>query len=101
MSYSFQFVTQSKADVQSKLAEEFDKVVASQPVHARDRDAAISAALAMVNALGENAERNIEVRVNGSVGWDWPSDGSPADQSTVPLTCASVSVAAYLVERTT
>jgi len=70
MSYSFSVMAASKAEAKEKIAEEFDKVVVSQPVHTVDRDSAEAAAQAFVEVLAEPAEgQQISVYANGSVGW--------------------------------
>ena len=90
MSYSFTVRADSKDKAKALVAEQLDKVVAQQPVHAADRIAALAAAEAFIDVLTETTEaasKDILVIVNGSVGWQ------NVDQSE--LTSAAVSVSAY------
>ncbi len=52
MSYSFSVVAATKADAKQKIADSFVNVVANQPSHAADRDAAVAAGGAMVDVEG-------------------------------------------------
>ncbi|MHA7342486.1 hypothetical protein [Burkholderia pseudomallei] len=99
MSYSFQVVIQTKAEAEAKIAEEFDKIVAAQPVHAQDRTAALAAALAFVNLLADEPNKAIQVNVSGWASWQYSAEA--VDQSAVPLTGASVTASASLVEAQT
>ncbi|MBK3333540.1 hypothetical protein [Burkholderia pseudomallei] len=100
MSYSFQFVIQTKAEAEAKLAEEFDKVVASQPTHAQDRAPAIAAALAFINLLADEPDKDIQVGVNGWLSWPY-QPAEPADPGAIPLQGAAVSATVALIERKT
>ncbi|MDY7815390.1 hypothetical protein U0F71_06635 [Burkholderia pseudomallei] len=99
MSYSFQVVIQTKAEAEAKIAEEFDKIVATQPVHAQDRTAALATALAFVNLLADEPNKAIQVNVTGWVSWQHP--GGAFDESAVPIHGAAVSASASLVEAQT
>ena len=91
MSYSFTVRADSKDKAKALVAEELDKVVAQQPVHAADRAQALAAAEAFIDVVDHEPEadsKDIMVIVNGSVGWQHP------DQSR--LTSAAVNVSAYL-----
>jgi hypothetical protein len=96
MSYSFNIRAASKANARERAAQEFDSVVASQPVHAQDRTAALAALDAYLDLLVDDATRDIIVSVNGSVSYDWAPD---VEATAVPLTNASVGVGAYLAPR--
>ena len=96
MSYSFSIRADSKTTAKAKVAEELDKVLAQQPVHAADRAQALAAAEAFIDILVDNEtteadSQDIVVSVNGSVGWQHP------DQSR--LTSAAVGVSAYLAPK--
>lgn len=68
MSYSFSVTAPSKAEAKEKIAAEFDKILASQPVHAADRASAQAAAEAFVDVLSGPADgEEIAVTVNGYV----------------------------------
>lgn len=67
MSYSFSARAASKGEVMAAVAHQLDNVVASQPVHEKDRAAAhanIDAALALLN---EDESRDIVVNAHGSI----------------------------------
>jgi hypothetical protein len=96
MSYSFNFRVATKADARERAKVELAAVVASQPVHAQDSEAALATLDAFLGLLVDDDTRDIVVAVNGSVSWDYVSD---ADQAAVPLTSASVGVSAYLTTK--
>jgi hypothetical protein len=77
MSYSFSVSAASKADAKSKVAERMAEIVASQPNHKVDQDAAVSAANAFIDVLHDPEEgQQVNVSMSGSVGWkggDTPS----------------------------
>lgn len=71
MSYSFHVtatnVEAAKADVES----EFDKVVASQPIHAKDKKHAMDTVESSLALLGAQPDgKGVYVSVSGSVGWN-------------------------------
>lgn len=76
MSYSFSISAASKPEVLAKLSEELDKVVASQPVHAKDRQQAQAAAEAFIALLPEDEAKNIAVSLSGWVSGSWGPDGT-------------------------
>lgn len=77
MSYSFSVTASNKTDATRQIREQFDAVVASQPVHAADREAAVVAAQNLVRALAEPTEGDeIYVNMNGSLGW---RQGAPSE----------------------
>lgn len=70
MSYSFSVTAATKAEAKEKIAEEFDKIVVSQPVHEVDRAPAQAAAHAFVDVLADPGEdQQISVNCNGYVSW--------------------------------
>lgn len=69
MSYSFGVRAASKAEAKEQLVAKFDEVVATQPTHAADRQQAQAAAFAFVDALTEDAGKDVVVSVNGWVSW--------------------------------
>ncbi len=97
MSYSFTFQAADKAQAKEKAAAEFDKVVSSQPLHARDRDPVLAAVSAFVDLIADDESKDIYVSVSGSVGWQ--STLAPGGEATLPLSAASVAVAAYHTQR--
>ena len=70
MSYSFSVRAVTAAAAIAAVGTKFDEVVASQPVHANDRDAAVAAATAYIGLLAEpGADQEIAVTVDGWVQW--------------------------------
>ena len=70
MSYSFSITASNKVDATAKIREQFDAVVASQPSHAADKEAAVVAAQTLVRLLAEPQESDeIYVSMAGSLGW--------------------------------
>lgn len=95
MSYSFTVKADTKQAAKDAVAEAFDKVVANQPIHARDKDAALANASAVIDLLTDPAPEGsaINVSCNGYVSWRevLREDGSN------PLTTASISASASYV----
>lgn len=91
MSYSFNVQAASKAAAKEAVATKFDEVIASQPIHARDKAAALANANAVIDLLADDDARNISVSVNGYVGWQEAlrDDGSNPLQSVSVSTTAS------------
>ncbi|MET4190686.1 MULTISPECIES: hypothetical protein [unclassified Bradyrhizobium] len=89
MSYSFNVKAASKDEAKAVVAAEFDKVVSQQPIHARDKAAALANANAVIDLLAPEAPEGhmIAVACNGYVGW---RGDTTADYSN-PLNSASVS----------
>ncbi|WP_316172390.1 hypothetical protein [Bradyrhizobium sp. SZCCHNRI2049] len=97
MSYSFSVKAATKADAKVAVAAAFDRVVEAQPIHARDKQAAVANAGAMIDLLTDDAPSGcvISVNCNGYVGW---LDMLREDCGN-PLNAASVSAAAaYVLE---
>lgn len=69
MSYSFTIRAANKAEALAKIAAELDKVVASQPDHAADRDQALATATAFVGLLADDDTRDVVASVNGWLNW--------------------------------
>lgn len=70
MSYSFSVTADTKFDATHKIREQFGTVVAAQPNHVADREAAVVAAQSLVRLLAEPHEGDeICVSVNGSLSW--------------------------------
>lgn len=67
MSYSFGVTASSKEEARKKVAAEMDKVVAGQPIHAKDRAGACAAVDAFIDALKHDTSKDITLSVSGSV----------------------------------
>lgn len=92
MSYAFNVQAATKAEAQTLAEAEFDKVVAAQPIHARDKAAALANVEASLELITDELPEGqvYRVGVNGYVGWYDPS-GQIA-QADVPLNSIGVSV---------
>lgn len=88
MSYSFSARGATKEAVLKAVSDQLDQVVAGQPAHARDRDAALAAVEAFVGLVPLPDGKSYVVSANGSVGWN-------ADAPDV-LTGAGVGVSVHL-----
>jgi len=95
MSYSFSIQAPTKAAAKDAVAAKFEEVIAAQPIHARDKAAALANANAVIDLLMDDGAREISVSVNGYVGWQevLREDGSN------PLQSASVSATASYVTK--
>lgn len=89
MSYSLTVSGANKADVQKKLADEFETIVKNQPVHIADREVAEQAVNDFVGIMDVGAGQQIQVAVYGSV------TTSAGDEPKV--TSASVNIAVSVV----
>ena len=67
MSYSFNVVRGTKADLALALNEEFDKVVASQPVHKTDIGQAEAAAKSLLDLMEDDPAQDLSASVSGSI----------------------------------
>lgn len=85
MSYSFTVVGATKAEAKEKATAKFDEMVGQQPIHARDRSAALATADSAVDLLGDNSAMDVSVHLNGYVSWT----GLDVDQAltTVSISC--------------
>jgi hypothetical protein len=98
MSYSFNVRGATVALAVATIAPKFDEVVSSQPVHAKDRDAAVAAGTALAGLVSEPGEgQEVSISVNGSLQWSVAVGvGEVPDE----FTGASLSVQAGLVAKT-
>lgn len=70
MSYSFDFRADTKLEATAEIREEFDAVMAYQPTHEKDKEAAIVAGQALVRCLTDpGPEQEIHVHMNGYLSW--------------------------------
>lgn len=69
MSYSFNVRANNKAEAITAAEKEFDKVVEGQPIHAKDRKAAMTTVATVLDVLPDDAGRDISVSVSGYVSW--------------------------------
>lgn len=93
MSYSFSFQAANKAEAKKAVEAALEGMVAQQPIHARDKAAALANASAVIDLLVDDPDLIVSVNLNGYVGW---RDVLSADGSN-PLATASISASASLV----
>lgn len=79
MSFGFKVRATTKERAKALVADELASVVKAQPIHAADAPHAQAAADAFIDVLRDDADREIEVQVSGSV---WGDDTGLAGAST-------------------
>jgi hypothetical protein len=94
MSYSFNARGETKDAAKAAVAAQFDLVVKNQPIHARDRAAALANANAAIDILVDDAGKHVSVSCSGYVSWL----ENLRDDSSNDLTTVNVSASASLVE---
>ncbi|WP_257164708.1 hypothetical protein [Bradyrhizobium sp. SRS-191] len=99
MSYSFNVSASTKSDAKTAVAAKVDEMIVSQPIHARDKQAILANASAVIDLLSDTVPEDhyVAVSCSGYVSWTdvaLKSDGSNAAE--IPLKTASISaVASY------
>lgn len=96
MSYSFTVKAATKALALEAVAAEMQKVVASQPVHARDEAAVNKNAAEIVALLPDDDTKDVTFGVNGYVSW---SSAHQLGDPDFKLSAVSVAVSAALIDR--
>lgn len=91
MFYGFSVRAATREELSDLIEAEFDKIVALQPIHDADREAAQNAAEGFVSALPDTEGMEFSVSVSGSVSW---SGSYPEDYSVM---CAGINISASLV----
>lgn len=93
MSYSFCVKTPTKDEAKTAVAKYFDeRIIASQPIHARDRAAVLANVSATIDLLADDDTKDVQVSGNGYVNWTVTPD-------PMPLVAVSISSSASLVTR--
>lgn len=70
MSYSFSIKADTKGGADAKVGIELEKIVAAQPAHIADRQAAADAARAFIDVLKDPGEDEcVQVCMSGSLSW--------------------------------
>ena len=78
MSYSFSVTADTMDDATRQIREQFDAVVAAQPSHAADKEAAVVAAQTLVRLLDVSGDgEEIYVSMSGSLGWNHDNHDNP------------------------
>lgn len=96
MSYSFSVRAHSKAMAKELAANEFARVVDTQPEHAADVPAAKAFTEAAVGAIDDsvlNETTSLAIEVSGSVSWKYE------DAAAKPITGCGFNARIYLVPR--
>lgn len=92
MSYAFSVRAPNKAAACQQVEEELSKVVASQPIHKKDQDQALVAALEFIGLLRDDESRDVSVSVSGYLSWE-------GVDAAGGITGTNISVTATLVAR--
>ncbi len=69
MSYSFQVRGETKDEIVNAASAEFDRIVQSQDMHAKDRDPALAVLGAYLDILKPIENHIYSASVHGSLGW--------------------------------
>jgi hypothetical protein len=94
MSFSFSVEDTTAEAVMEKVGQQLDEVVAQQPIHAIDHDAALDATASVIAILPEPAEgEEYRASVNGSVSYT-----SHEDTSTI-VTGVSLGVSVLIAKK--
>lgn len=94
MSYSISATGATKAEAKANIEKAFDaSVLASQPIHKRDKFTALNAANDMIDLLTDVAPPNqvIHVSLSGSLGWQ----NTLTPENDNPLITANVNASAH------
>lgn len=97
MSYSINVQGKTADEVREELDSKLAEIIERQPIHARDRDAAVKAVKALLSVVEVPEGKMYKVSVSGSCGWDGnlPADG---DHSNVTITGVGVNVSVSLAD---
>lgn len=94
MSYSFSVRGSTSEDVSAKVSAELDKVVAAQPNHEADRDAAQKLVSDLLDVVPKLDDKDYSLSISGSLGWN----GTLGGEDYV-VTNASLNVSLGLVAK--
>jgi hypothetical protein len=93
MSYSFSAKGDDKAAALAAAAAQFDKMLEQQPVHTRDREAAMANLRAHLDLVEEpNEGEQVTISMHGSVSWSLIGPDSSIQRWTGAGSGCSVSV---------
>ncbi|QGZ56733.1 hypothetical protein [Paraburkholderia acidiphila] len=99
MSYAINFTAANKAEAKQRVVDEMATVVANQPCHVKDKDAAIGTAHTFIDMLVDDDAMDVHVDMYGSVGYQWTELDPYGQSSDARFTAAGVNVSAYHVTR--
>lgn len=88
MTYQITAKGKTKDEAKQAVADEFDKMMGVQPVHSRDRAAAIANASAVIDLLADSDVYGIQVTLNGYVSWA----GNGLNNASISATATHVSM---------
>lgn len=98
MSYSFSVNAATKDEAKIGVLSQFNQVVLSQPTHAKDKEAAVTAANAFIDLLETpSLEQEVLVTMWGSLSWNYQEGGNEPTQ----FTGGSVSITVGLRNKST
>lgn len=69
MTYHFTAQGATKDEAKQAVADQFDLMMGVQPVHSKDRAAAIANAAAVIDLLADDETKGVQVTLNGYVSW--------------------------------
>lgn len=93
MSFAFQVRKATKDEAKQAVAAEMQKVVDSQPIHAKDAEAVLAVANLYIDLVADDDTRDVHVAVHGSI------SNSTSDYSTEsPVLGAQVNVGVSLLD---
>lgn len=69
MTYNFTAQGATKEAAKQAVANQFDLMMGAQPVHSKDRAAAIANAAAVIDLLADDDTKGVQVTCNGYVSW--------------------------------
>jgi hypothetical protein len=75
MSYSFNITAANKGEAKQKASENLDAQTKGQPAHDCDRETVRTALGGMIDAMGDNDDRDVKVECYGHAGGHWDSTG--------------------------
>jgi hypothetical protein len=95
MSYSFNITAKDKTEAKQRASENLDAQTKGQPGHDCDRETVRAAIVGMIDALGDNPDRDVRIECYGHASGVW-DDGKVTETRE-----AGVTIKASTVERVT
>lgn len=90
MSYSFGIKAENKQEAKAAVMAKFDEmVVATQPIHERDRGAVLANAAMVIDLLADDDTKDITVSCNGYVSWHRYDEDGAAAFSSAAISCSA------------
>lgn len=99
MSYSFTAKAANKAEAKAAVQKAFDEQVAKhQPIHARDRDAVLANASAVIDQLTDDETKDVQVTCSGYLTWTGGGNFEPQSDAAIGG-CSVACYAAYVTRQ--